>query len=144
MLLIIFRFSPAEGQGGEAVKGQTFYSAVTSRSLDISHAGAYMISSLKKRLWIAGVWSWLAVSGVAWAQSKPGTVAGPMPVDSRIWAALREVSAERIRANIEKLASFGTRSTLSAQDAASIATGRGIGAAREWIKSEFERYGKEC
>ena len=67
-----------------------------------------------------------------------------MPVDSRIAAALRQVSAERIRANIEKLASFGTRSTLSAQDAAAIAAGRGIGAAREWIKSEFERYAKEC
>src|SRR5208337_3111910 len=37
-----------------------------------------------------------------------------------------------------------TRSTLSAQDPASIAAGRGIGAAREWIKSEFERYAKDC
>ena len=40
--------------------------------------------------------------------------------------------------------SFGTRLTLSAQDAASIAAGHGIGAAREWIKSEFERYSKDC
>ena len=64
--------------------------------------------------------------------------------DAKIAAALRQVSAERIRANIEKLVSFGTRSTLSAQDAASIAKGRGIGAAREWIKSEFERYSNDC
>jgi hypothetical protein len=103
-----------------------------------------MISSLKKRLWIAGVGLGLAVSGAGQAQGKSVTAAGPMPVDSRIAAALRQVSAERIRANIEKLASFGTRSTLSAQDAAAIAAGRGIGAAREWIKSEFERYAKEC
>ena len=40
--------------------------------------------------------------------------------------------------------SFGTRSTISAQDHAAISAGRGIGAAREWIKSEFERYSSEC
>ncbi len=67
-----------------------------------------------------------------------------MAADGRISAALKQVSAERIRANIEKLVSFGTRSTISAQDPASIAAGRGIGAAREWIKSEFERYSKDC
>ncbi|HVN17238.1 MAG TPA: M28 family metallopeptidase [Dongiaceae bacterium] len=64
--------------------------------------------------------------------------------DSRIGAALREISAEHIQADIEKLVSFGTRLTLSAQDPAAIAAGHGIGAAREWIKSEFERYSKEC
>src|SRR5579883_830561 len=66
----------------------------------------------------------------------------PAP-DPAIAAALKQVSAERIRASIEKLVSFGTRSTLSAQDDAAIASGRGIGAAREWIKSEFERYSKD-
>lgn len=65
-------------------------------------------------------------------------------VDPNIVAALKEVSSARIRINIEKLVSFGTRSTLSAQDPASISTGRGIGAAREWIRSEFERYSKDC
>ena len=64
--------------------------------------------------------------------------------DPRIAAALKEVSADRIRANIEKLVSFGTRSTLSAQDPESIAAGHGIGAAREWIKSQFESYSKDC
>ncbi|HMK23412.1 MAG TPA: M28 family metallopeptidase [Terriglobales bacterium] len=67
-----------------------------------------------------------------------------MAADPKIAAALKEMSAERIHANVEKLVSFGTRSTLSAQDPASITSGRGIGAAREWIKSEFERYSKEC
>jgi hypothetical protein len=67
-----------------------------------------------------------------------------MEADPQITAALKEISAERIQANIEKLVSFRTRSTLSAQDPASIAAGRGIGAAREWIKSEFERYSKDC
>jgi hypothetical protein len=66
------------------------------------------------------------------------------PADPQIAAALRQISAPRIQSNIEKLVSFQTRSTLSAQDPASIASGRGIGAAREWIKSEFERYSREC
>jgi len=64
--------------------------------------------------------------------------------DPKIAGALQQISAEHIRANIEKLVSFGTRLTLSAQDPAAIASGRGIGAAREWIRSEFERYSKEC
>jgi hypothetical protein len=64
--------------------------------------------------------------------------------DKQIEAALRQVSAQRIQENITKLVSFGTRLTLSAQDPESIAKGHGIGAARDWIKSEFERYSKDC
>ena len=64
--------------------------------------------------------------------------------DSQIAGALSQISAQRIQADIDKLVSFGTRLTLSAQDPSSIAAGHGIGAAREWIKSEFERYSKEC
>jgi len=64
--------------------------------------------------------------------------------DPQIKAALREISAGQIQTNIEKLVSFQTRSTISTQDQASIAAGHGIGAAREWIKSEFERYSREC
>jgi hypothetical protein len=64
--------------------------------------------------------------------------------DPQIAAALQRISAQRIQSNIEKLVSFGTRLTLSAQDPASIASGHGIGAAREWIKAEFERYSRDC
>jgi hypothetical protein len=64
--------------------------------------------------------------------------------DEKIAAALKDVSADHIRGNIEKLVGFQTRLTLSAQDPASIADGKGIGAAREWIKGEFERYSKDC
>jgi len=64
--------------------------------------------------------------------------------DSQIAAALHEVSREQIRATIEKLVSFQTRSTLSAQDPASIAAGHGIGAARDSIRSQFETYSREC
>jgi hypothetical protein len=47
-----------------------------------------------------------------------------------------EVSAKNIKTIIEKLVGFGTRNTLSD----TVSGTRGIGAARRWIKSEFERY----
>jgi hypothetical protein len=78
------------------------------------------------------------------ALSKIPADSEPKIVDPQIAAALRQMSAQRIQANIEKLVSFGTRLTISAQDPAAIAAGRGVGAAREWIKAEFERYSKDC
>lgn len=64
--------------------------------------------------------------------------------DPQITNALNEISSARIRANIASLVGFGTRSTLSAQDAAGVASGRGVGAAREWIKAQFQQYSKDC
>jgi hypothetical protein len=64
--------------------------------------------------------------------------------DPQITAALADISAQRIQANIEKLVSFQTRLTLSAQDPDSIKAGHGIGAAREWIRAEFESYSRAC
>ncbi|HEX6930193.1 MAG TPA: M28 family peptidase, partial [Gammaproteobacteria bacterium] len=49
-------------------------------------------------------------------------------------------SAERIEADIRKLVGFGTRHTLSETESDT----RGIGAARRWIKDEFERISKDC
>lgn len=92
---------------------------------------------MARRLVLVVVASFAAQNGAA--QDAPKTVQDP-----QIATALQQISTQRIRADIEMLASFGTRSTLSAQDAASISAGRGIGAAREWIKAEFERYSKEC
>ena len=104
-----------------------------------------MNSRPKKRPLLVAVSLALAFSAGALAQKQPDTHAPEiMAVDGRIAAALRQISAERIRANIEKLVSFGTRLTISAQDSDAIAAGRGVGAAREWIKSEFERYAKDC
>jgi hypothetical protein len=48
---------------------------------------------------------------------------------------LGEISAKRIEAHIRKLASFGTRNSLSNPDDET----RGVGAARRWIKEELER-----
>jgi hypothetical protein len=66
------------------------------------------------------------------------------PADPKIAAALANISAQRIQADIEKLVSFQTRLTLSAQDPEAIKAGHGIGAAREWLKAEFERYSQDC
>jgi hypothetical protein len=71
-------------------------------------------------------------------------VASDPHTDSHIAEAIQQVSADHIRQTIEKLVSFQNRSTISAQDEESIKAGKGIGAAREWIKAEFERYSKEC
>ncbi|HZQ18864.1 MAG TPA: M28 family metallopeptidase [Terriglobales bacterium] len=66
------------------------------------------------------------------------------PPDPQIRAALKSISPKQVQSDIEKLVSFNNRNTLSAQDKQAIASGKGIGAAREWIKSEFERYSREC
>ena len=58
--------------------------------------------------------------------------------DTVISQMVNEISAKNIKADIEKLASFGTRHTLSNT---TIET-RGMGAARRWVKSEFEQYAK--
>src|SRR5438067_69504 len=64
--------------------------------------------------------------------------------DPKIQAALNDISAQRVQTDSEKLVSFKTRSTISAQDEASTVAGHGVGAARDWIKSEFERYSHDC
>ena len=88
----------------------------------------------------------LLLCGAAAAQTPtaPPARARSVDADPQIAAAVRKVSAAQIEANIRKLAGFHNRNTLSAADAASIAKGRGIGAAREWIRSEFERYSQAC
>lgn len=60
--------------------------------------------------------------------------------DDRIYDIISSISAERLEYDITKLANFGTRHTLS--DTTS--TTRGIGAARRWIKSEFDIISKDC
>ena len=106
-----------------------------------------MISLLRKRPSVlAGVLLVAVASALAAAQTESHVdrASGTTVVDSRIATALQQVSPDRIRANIEKLVSFGTRSTISAQDSGAIQAGRGVGAARQWIQSEFERYSRDC
>ena len=60
--------------------------------------------------------------------------------DQRIYDIINKVSAERIKNDVTTLVNFGTRHTLSD----TISSTRGIGAARRWIKSEFERISNNC
>lgn len=52
----------------------------------------------------------------------------------------KAVSPKRIEADIRTLVDFGTRHTLSETESDT----QGIGAARRWIKNEFEQISKDC
>ena len=58
----------------------------------------------------------------------------------KIYDIIEAVSAERIEKDIQTLVDFGTRNTFSD----TISETRGIGAARRWIKSEFETISENC
>ncbi|APS40067.1 M28 family metallopeptidase [Salegentibacter sp. T436] len=75
----------------------------------------------------------LLFSGLIFQQTNAQT-------DERIYEIMDSVSADRIEADIRKLAGFGTRNTFSD----TISDTRGIGAARRWIKSEFDNISNNC
>lgn len=60
--------------------------------------------------------------------------------DQKIYNIIGAVSADRIKEDVKKLTEFGTRNTFSD----TISETRGIGAARRWIKSEFENISNQC
>ncbi len=60
--------------------------------------------------------------------------------DGRLYDISESISAERIKSDIKTLTEFGTRHTLSD----TVSKKRGIGAARRWIKAEFEQISKDC
>jgi Zn-dependent M28 family amino/carboxypeptidase len=60
--------------------------------------------------------------------------------DPKIYSIIDQIDTKRIEADIRVLANFGTRNTFSD----TISNKRGIGAARRWIKSEFEKVSKDC
>ncbi len=72
-------------------------------------------------------------------------VATPLAADDHVPAATddslaAQVSEERLRADMDKIVSFGTRHTLSSQTDPK----RGIGAAVNWALDEFRRIGTGC
>ncbi|RZS93430.1 M28 family peptidase [Aquimarina brevivitae] len=58
----------------------------------------------------------------------------------KIYDIINSVSPDRIAQDIKTLANFGTRHTLSD----TVSETRGIGAARRWIKAEFENISNNC
>jgi len=86
------------------------------------------------------VWGLFCLLGMPVYGKTPAAKNG---LDPAIAAALGEVSPSQVQAAIEKLVSFHTRSTLSSGTPPA-PSGQGIVAAREWIRSEFERYSQAC
>ncbi len=66
--------------------------------------------------------------------------AAPPGTDPRLPDIAKAIPASAMEATVRKLVSFGTRHTLSDTVSAS----RGIGAARRWIKAEFEGISAAC
>ena len=60
--------------------------------------------------------------------------------DERMYDIIEAVSANRIITDVETLANFGTRHTLSD----TLSETRGIGAARRWIKKSFTQISADC
>jgi peptidase M28-like protein len=85
----------------------------------------------------------LAVALAALLTQRPSEPAGAADqadksprLDRKIPPMLKEISSRNIERSIRKQVSFGTRHTLSSQTDPE----RGIGAARDWIYQEFQRY----
>ncbi|MBV7268601.1 M28 family peptidase [Winogradskyella luteola] len=60
--------------------------------------------------------------------------------DQKIYDIIDAISEERLQHDVKILADFGTRHTLSD----TVSDTRGIGAARRWIKSQFDTISKDC
>lgn len=60
--------------------------------------------------------------------------------DTKIYNIVEEISAQRLEKDISALAGFGTRHTLSD----TVSNIRGIGAARRWVKSQFDKISQDC
>ncbi|MDZ7780532.1 MAG: M28 family metallopeptidase [Gemmatimonadota bacterium] len=64
----------------------------------------------------------------------------PPELDPRLYEIAEAASSERVEDDIRTLAGFGTRNTLSD----TLSDTRGIGAARRWIKAEFDEISEAC
>jgi hypothetical protein len=105
-----------------------------------------MLSRLAMVLLVAGTFVSLSANTQTSVQPDYQLHATPVviaPADPAIAAALAQVSDVHIRQTIEKLVSFGTRSTLSSMET-DLPPGTGITAAADWIASEFEEISKQC
>ena len=82
----------------------------------------------------------LSVAGAATFAAPLAAQQAPPAMNPRMHQIVAAVSAERIERDITKLVSFGSRHSFSD----TLSTTRGIGAARRWIFSEFEKISADC
>ncbi|OTA69501.1 putative zinc metalloprotease [Hypoxylon sp. EC38] len=78
----------------------------------------------------------LACSASSWPPNIIGVANEPQPPSADLESILAQVDPANIENTIRTLVSFGTRHTLSTQNSST----RGIGAARNWIHAEFQKY----
>ncbi len=95
---------------------------MTSKSIPLSHLSILAII--------------LSLSSTASAAN----LAAPSQEDMRLYDIAVSTNPKRLKADVEKLVSFGTRHTLSQTQSDT----QGIGAARRWIQAEFEHISKAC
>lgn len=69
-----------------------------------------------------------------------GPLVAGAQTDPRVYAIIDSVSEARIGHDVATLAGFGTRHTLSD----TLSDTRGIGAARRWIRAEFDKISRDC
>jgi len=99
-----------------------------------------------RRRQLAGAILGLAAVSVLHPAASTAQDASPPVADTRpgpgslMTAIIDSVSADRIEADIRRLAGFGTRNTMSD----TMSDTRGIGAARRWIATEFGRTSAAC
>ncbi len=89
---------------------------------------------LVRSAWLVGC----LVGGTVSPSAGQGTAVPQL--DTRIYDIITAVSATRIEADVRRLVAFGTRNTFSD----TLSETRGIGAARRWIKGEFDRISVAC
>ena len=98
---------------------------------------------MKRFLALGAVAVSLVLSAAGQRPASSADALAPTPTDPAIAASLRTISPDRIRADIAKLVSFGTRSTLSSMDT-DLPPSQGINAAADWIESEFRAISATC
>src|SRR5688572_10521681 len=84
----------------------------------------------------------IAVGLLAAIFAGPAMAQVPIPPerDTRVFDLVEAVSAAGIERDVRTLVGFGTRNTLSD----TLSSTRGIGAARRWIKAEFDAISAAC
>lgn len=87
-----------------------------------------------------------ALCSVPVAVAQADASSSPLPAmqaDPQIASAIQGISPDAVHADIAKLVSFGTRSTLSSVST-DLPAGQGILPAADWIESEFKRISAGC
>ena len=99
-----------------------------------------MLKKYLKQALLAVIFSGIPFLLQAQSQQIPNTPSATPAYQPFLQEIANAPSPQRIEQDIRKLVSFGTRHTLSD----TVSNTRGIGAARRWIKKEFEKISKDC